>query len=128
MSLLARTQVVPFGGQVHLSDLSSPDYPEWITGTESVVSLPHSVAVATQDDRIGKVSIEVWNGRIGVPDPMLSDSIFDGAFVGSGNTVTGNTIGNELVPVPISAGRHRLRVYASPAGQPPQRVYFVFDE
>jgi len=126
MGLLARAKVIPHNAQVELSDLNATDYPQWQTGNEAAVALPDCVAVATQGDQAGKVVVEIWYGELQVDDPALREPIFEGEFVTTENSVVvGNTVGNEFHSASLPAGRYHLRVFTSPVGAPPARVYFL---
>ena len=128
MSLLGRAEVTPYNAQVELSDVDAQEYPQWLTGNEAVVSLPNSIAVATQGDDRGKVVVEAWSGELEADDSDLSQPMFDGEFSTTrGMANIGNTVGNELHSIVLSLGRHRIRVYTSPAGEPPARVYFLLN-
>lgn len=129
MSLLARTEVTPYYAQIQFSARGAKEYPQWETGDEQVVSLPRCIAVATQGDHAGKVAVEVWRDRLEVRDIAMSSAVFDGPFVTTADgAVVGNTVGNEFHPVPLEAGTHRLRVFVSPLGERPKRVYFLVGE
>ncbi|MCK6533825.1 MAG: hypothetical protein L6Q84_12720 [Polyangiaceae bacterium] len=100
MGLLARAKVIPYNAQVELSDLNATDYPQWRTGHEAAVALADCVAVATQGDEAGKVVVEIWYGELQLDDPAIREPVFE-------------------------AGRYHLRVFTSPVGAPPARVYFL---
>jgi hypothetical protein len=128
MSLLARVEVKPFNAQVELSDANTRAYPQWQTGEEAVAALPQSVAVATRGDDRGNVVIEVWDDELQVEDPSLSEALYDGELVVTDDkVVVGNSVGNELHPVNVPTGRHRIRVYTSPTGALPGTVYFLLN-
>jgi hypothetical protein len=126
MGLLARAEVTPLYGQVELRDGSSDDYPEWQTGEEAVVALPRCVAVATQGDLSGKVSIEVWEGRIDRAEATMTPSLYEGEFtVTDGVAKIGNTVANEFVSFRVPAQWSRVNVFTAPAGEPARIVYFI---
>ena len=125
MALLLRVTVAPHNAQIELSDTDAHEYPQWQTGRESVVATPRSVAVATQDERDGKVLIEVWQGALVALHRCFEDPVYDGVLVsGSGVIVVGSTVGGDLHPVQIAPGHHRLRVFSVPVGRP-AAVYFL---
>ena len=127
MGRLACIEVTPFHAQVEISDPNARDYPQWPTGDELVVSLPQCVAVATQGDDRGKVAIEVWDKSLDANDPEMSTVLFDGEFVTTTDRVlVGSVVGNDLHTISIHQGRHRLRVYTSPARGRARAVYFLF--
>lgn len=128
MTLLVRVEVTPFYGQVEISDPSKRDYPRFETGQERAVAIPECIAVATRGDFEGKVIIEVWRERLAIEGVDLQ-SVFEGELVLTGSgAVVGNTIGNELHPVPLSPGRHRIKVFTSPAGGLAHTVYFLVED
>ena len=129
MGRLARVEVTPFHAQVEISDPNARDYPQWPTGDELVVSLPQCVAVATQGDDRGKVAIEVWDKSLDANDPEMGTVLFDGEFVTTTNRVmVGNIVGNDLHTISTREGRHRLRVYTSPAHGRARAVYFLLSQ
>jgi hypothetical protein len=126
--LLQRVQVRPYYGQIELGDPNSSTFPQFETGDEGVVALPHYVVVATRGDAEGKVTIEVRQGDADVDDPRASAAIFDGELILSEDAaVIGNSVGNDLHPVRLGAGRHRLRVLRAPNTSTPDAVYFLVD-
>jgi hypothetical protein len=127
MSLLGRFEVTPYNAQIEIRDPDARDYPQWETGEEAVVSLPHVVVVATQGDNQGRVVVEAWQGSLDSQDATLSDAVFDGEFLTTiDKAIVGNTIGAEFHAVQVPAGRHRLRIFTSPRGAPAKKVYFLF--
>lgn len=127
MRLLTRVTVSPLHAQVEITDREARHFPQWGTGRERVVASSQCIAVATRDDRHGPVTIEAWEGALGSVDKD-SERVFDGEFVvTSDEAEVGNSISNELTPVRLNRGIHRVQVYVSPAGALAERVYFVVD-
>lgn len=126
--LIVRVEVRPYYGQVELGDPNSSTYPEFDTGEESVVALPHYLLVATRGDAEGKVTIEVRRGDAAVDDQRASASIFDGElFLSDETVVVGTSVGSDLYAVRLGAGPHRVRVLRAPDIPTPDAVYFLVD-
>jgi len=128
MSLLRRVDVTPFNGQVELSDPKANDYPQWQTGSEPAVAVPQSIAVATQSDSDGKVAVEVWTNQLEVEGVELRP-VYEGEFLLSDDhAVVGNTVGHEFHLIPLSPGRHHVKVFTSGADAAPNAVYFLVED
>jgi hypothetical protein len=126
MEMLLTMSTRPYYAQVALFDETVEDaYPEWEDGNAAVATTTAGVAVATQPDHLGQIDIEVvagsrpedaeleevWGGSIEVRDDR-------GLLVGSGT-------GADLKRVPVSPGRHEVRVFVSRRGD---RVRFWLSE
>jgi hypothetical protein len=128
MTRLLRVDVTPLNGQVEMSDPKAADYPQWQTGEERAVALPQSIAVATQGDADGKVAIEVWTDDLEVAGVDLR-SVHEGEFLlTDDHAVVGNTVVNELHPVPLAPEPHRVKVFTSGAESAPSAVYFLIED
>lgn len=128
MTLLLRVDVTPLNGQVEMSDPTANEYPQWQTGEEPAVGLPQSIAVATQSDADGKVAVEVWTGDLEGKGVNLRP-VYEGEFLLTDDHVlVGNTVVNELHPVPLAPGRHRVKVFTSGAESAPNTVYFLVED
>jgi len=128
MGLLRRVRVTAFNGQVELSDPKATDYPQWQTGDEPAVALPHSIAVATQSDSGGDVAVEVWTNQVEVEGVELRP-VYQGEFLLSDDhAVVGNTVGHEFHSIPLSPGRHHVKVFTSGLDGAPKAVYFLIED
>ena len=128
MGLLQRIHVTPFNGQVELSDPKATDYPQWQTGNEPAVVLPQSIAVATQSDSDGDVAVEVWTNQVEVKGVELRP-VYEGEFLLSDDhAVVGNTVGHEFHSIPLSPGRHNVKVFTSGSDGTPKAVYFLIED
>jgi len=125
MSLLVSFVVKPYHGQVGMGDPETHDYPQWETGEELAVAVPQFIAVGTRGDLEGDVAVEVWSGELGRHDVKLR-SVFEGELILSGeHAVVGSVIGNDLHPVSLSCGRHKVAAFTSAEGELPDSVYFL---
>jgi hypothetical protein len=96
MGLLARVEVTPYYGQVYISDPHTHDYPQFETGNEIAVATPDRIAVMTQGDQSGKVSVEVWSRRMDVEGVDLLP-VFEGdLLLTKDRAIIGNTVGSEF--------------------------------
>lgn len=126
--LLKQLEVWPLYAQIDLFDPRATEGPLFKTGNEPVIAAPGWITVATRSDCQGPIPVEVWKGRLEVDDPALSGAIFDGVLDLAGPTaLVGNFIMNEAESLDLGTGKHRVRVYVSPVGKQPERVYFVVD-
>jgi hypothetical protein len=126
--LLTRMVVSPMNCQVNLfAPNSGEDPPQWPTDSDPVViGNSQWIAVSTICDIDGQVKIEVWQGNM--PGGVSGEPVYDGVFVVAGAfTLVGSLTGNHLGVIPLTDGRHRVRVYTVPEDQLAQEVYFVFD-
>src|SRR5436190_9398575 len=120
-------QTRPYYAQVALFDPTvQGSYPDWGSGEEEAIGARNGVAVATRPDYVGLVSIEVWIGSASQGRdlrPVLEANV---TVVGSDGVLVGSVTGNDLRPVAIRPGSHRLQVLV---GGPPgevDRVSFEF--
>lgn len=127
MALLARERIRPYYGQVEFRDPGKLDYPDWGDGESDVVATASCVAVATRSDHLGQVEVEVW---MGLPDAVavMGQPKWTGLMhVTGGHAVFGNTVGNHLVPVSLTAGDYHVWVFTLPLGSPADTVMFSLE-
>jgi hypothetical protein len=122
-------QTRPYYAQVALLDPTVEHaYPDWGTGKAEAVFGNSAVAVETRPDHLGPVAVEVWTGEPGV---VKSRRLIEEAQItvegGQGLTV-GSVTGDDLHPVQIPAGRHRVRVYGNQARGEVDEILFVFPD
>ena len=124
MGLINRVQVWPLHHQVAIIDHDAADTPRWETGEEPLVAGEQAILVATRHD-LDPVELEVWFGTPATPPP--GPLLFAGELltVGKGVEVGGLVVG-DVVEVDLSAGWHRLRIYADQPGNA-SRLRIVFD-
>jgi hypothetical protein len=128
MSLLARFEITPYYGQIEMRDPNARDYPQWETGEEKALAMPGCIAVATQDDLHGKVTVEVWRGCLEARGSNLV-RVYQGELILTGEAAAvGNTVGAEFHPVTLSLGRHRVTAFTAASGELPDRVYFLIED
>jgi hypothetical protein len=122
VTVLGRFDVLPLYNQVHIRDPRSTDFPQWETGDEPVVADSQCIAVATRSDVAGPISVEVRSGD-SAEDLEGWGLLFDGELLLTGDTVVvGNYVANEIYPVTVGQGWHRVRVWGSPAGERPSEL------
>lgn len=127
MPLITSLSVLPLYAQVSILDPSTKDIPQWETGDETVIASAKCISVATRADSDGDVVIEVWRKQLAGGEDV-GKAIFDGVLELTGpNAVVGNIVLNELRPVELGAGTHRVRVFTLPEGERPSRVIFLVD-
>lgn len=116
MTLIARTKVTPYYGQVYIQDPGTADLPSLETGEERCVWSRHAVVVSMQSDEVGDVLIEVRTDDVERRDWEL---ISDGHLELSGTQMEiGSIVGEDLHRVDL--GRTgtlpvRLRTSGDPA-------------
>jgi hypothetical protein len=127
MPLITSLSVLPLYAQVSILDPSARDIPQWGTGDEVVVASAECISVATRADFEGDVFIEVWHKQLAAGEDA-GKAIFDGTLeLTEQNAVVGNIVLNELQPVELGAGRHRIRIFSLPKGERPSKVIFLVD-
>lgn len=114
--------VTPYYGHVGLGDQETTDLPEFQTGEEAVVATPGDILVATQDDRAGPVTAELWRQDEEPPLDGLRQ-VFEGRLVVRGPVAIGNVIAAELWPVDLPPGEFGIEVWV-PSSDPIDRVVF----
>jgi len=126
MPELLRFQTTPYYAQVAMIDPTIPDgYPDWGDGTAEVAADPHGIAVGTQPDHLGKVAVEVWD-RDAPEDSLRTIGRYE-LEVGNDGVVVGSVVGNDLRPVQLGTGRHRISVLARDGSDGPELVRFLVD-
>jgi hypothetical protein len=124
---LLAIETVPYYAQVAIFDPSvDGSYPDWGEGEDEAVSSGSGVAVSTQPDHLGKVRLEVNTGDPGgdlrnVLDTTLTVSTDDGL-------VAGSVTGNDLHPVAVPAGEHRVSVLVNGPPDEVSRVVIAFPD
>ncbi len=125
---ILNVNVLPLYGQLELGDPKVAGYPQFESGEEPLVALPHRIVVATQSDVHGKIPVEIWQGEIGQADLNGYKLIFDGALVLSEELATvGNTVGNEFYKVALGKGNHDVRVLVRDSTNGASAVIIVVD-
>ena len=128
MILLPKSTVLPLYAQVAILDPSVPDaYPEYQDPPGEAVAGPHGVVVYVRPDHLGDVTVEVRQGEASCAgaDRMILETELK--VQGSEGLVVGNVAANNLYPLTVSPGEHRVRVYVVGPIQAPTAVCFVID-
>jgi hypothetical protein len=124
MTVVARFEVLPLYAQVEVRDPAAVDLPEWENGNEQAIATAQCVAVATRSDVDGLVSIEVWQDEEDVGSEWAL--VFAGELLLTGpDLVVGNVVANEVHPVPVGPGWHRICVWVRPSEGRPAEVVVV---
>jgi hypothetical protein len=125
MGLVGRFSVFPMYHQVEVRDAASVDCPQWETGEEPVLAASQCIVLATRSDLEGEVQVEVWVG--GLDGEPAGPLLFEGELlVTEQGAVVGSSLTEELYPVPLPIGWHRLAIYADRPAEA-ARFTVVFD-
>lgn len=110
MGEVRRFLVLPLYRQVEVRDAGEVDYPQWETGSESVLASSQCIVLATRSDLEGDVEIEV---RVDTDreDRAAGELLFDGELLTTGQgIVVGNSLA-DLHHISLPIGWHPLRIY-----------------
>ena len=79
-------------------------------------------------DSGGDVAVEVWTNQVEVEGVELRP-VYEGEFLLSDDhAVVGNTVGHEFHSIPLSPGRHHVKVFTSGSDGAPKAVYFLIED
>ena len=109
-------EVLPLAAQVVMLAEGTSDLPEWDTeGVQTVVANRHAILIATQDDRLGDVTIGVTVDRAEI---TLAEPVYVGELaVPTGRVEVGSILSGELSVASVGpGGTFQVEVFASPAG------------
>jgi hypothetical protein len=127
MPKVLSVEVVPYYAQVLLVDPSKSDgVPAFSDGAETVVSTTGGIAVGTRSDvvegAVVPVTVDVWIAD----EPANLVVIWRGEItVGAQGIAVGSVVGNDLHPLAIEPGRHRVAVFASPSEAPAHVAFMI---
>jgi hypothetical protein len=126
MGLVGRFSVFPMYHQLEVRDAADGvDCPQWETGEEPVLAASQCIVLATRSDLEGDVQVEVW---VGASDQEPAGPLlYEGELlVTEEGAVVGNSLTEELHPVPLPVGWHPVRIYADRPTEP-ARFTVLFD-
>jgi hypothetical protein len=110
--------ISPAHSQIELYDPSSRNWADWTKSRDKrICSSEDFVAIATHEERFGRVEVEVTDDPSVRPDGSVL--AFDGIVHIRGLTlVVGSSIADQLHEIPVASKTLRLLIFVRPSDKP----------